>query len=657
MKPHRRARSAACRPWVQCARVIIVAAFALIAGAVINAGQALEKIISFDSEIWIQQDGSLDVRETITVEAEGDKIKRGIYRDFPTAYTTERGVKTTTTFDVQSVRRDGQQENWFTENQSNGVRLYIGNKEVFLQNGRYVYEISYKTDRQLGHFESFDELYWNVTGNGWNFEIDRVTAKIHLPDGANVLEHAGYTGSFGETGNDFTFSPTSATQVWFETTRILQPYEGLTVAVSWPPGFVTRPTATERAWKTFLDWGVEIIGGAGFFVLLIYYCIVWSKVGRDPRGGTIYPLYGPPDGVSPAAARFVRRMNFDNKAFTAAIVNLAVKGYLTIGQSRNKVYTLRKTGKTVQFSPGEKAMVAKLFPGSKDDITLKQSNHRKLSKARSALKSSLVADYEISYFARNIRHFVPGLVISGLVLVAMVLFSPEPVVAGFISVWLTGWSFGTGLLLWKLRSAWRAAISQGTITTIIAAIFLSLFSLPFVLGWFFGFGVFVTATSVGGALVILAVAGLNTLFHHLLKAPTLLGRQLLDQLDGFEMYLSVAEKDRMNLINPPQRTPELFEKYLPYALALGVEQKWAETFAGALGGIKDASTGRIRTYNPNWYSGSNFDGNLNSMTSSLSNSLSGAISSASTAPGSSSGGSSGGGSSGGGGGGGGGGGW
>ena len=393
-------------------------------------------------------------------------------------------------------------------------------------------------------------------------------------------------------------------------------------------------------------------------ILLVYYILVWRKVGRDPRRGTIYPLYGPPEGISPAAARFVRRMGFDNKAFTAAIVNLAVKGYLTIEQGRDKIYTLRETGETVEFSPGEKALVAKLFSGSRGSIRLKQSNHRKLSNARRALKTSLTADYEVNYFAKNFSYFIPGLVITALVVAMIIVFSPEPIAGAFMSVWLTGWSFGTGALVWQLPSAWRRARLQGTISTILAAVFLTLFAAPFVVGWFVGAGALLFATSVGGALLILAVAGLNTLFYRLLKAPTLLGRQLLDQLEGFEMFMTVAEKDRMNLINPPHRTPELFEKYLPYALALGVEQRWAEGFAGVLGTMMDPKTGHHRGYSPHWYSGSSFDGNLNTMATALGENLSGAISSAATAPGSSgSSGSSGGGSSGGGGGGGGGGGW
>ena len=95
-------------------------------------------------------------------------------------------------------------------------------------------------------------------------------------------------------------------------------------------------------------------------------------------------------------------MGFDNKTFTAAIVNLAVKGHLTIGQSRNKVYTLRETGETVEYSPGEEAMIAKLFTTKKGEVKLKQSNHRKLSNARKALKSSLEGDYEATYFAKNV---------------------------------------------------------------------------------------------------------------------------------------------------------------------------------------------------------------------------------------------------------------
>ena len=146
---------------------------------------------------------------------------------------------------------------------------------------------------------------------------------------------------------------------------------------------------------------------------------------------------------------------------------------------------------------------------------------------------------------------------------------------------------------------------------------------------------------------------MNGVFYHLLKAPTAAGRRILDQIDGFRMYLSVAEKERLNLENPPAHTPQLFEMFLPYALALDVEQQWAEKFADVL-----AIAGRnAGGYSPKWYSGTAWSSlGVAAFAGSLGSSLSSAISSASTAPGSSSGGG-GGGSTGGGGGGGGGGGW
>ncbi|MCJ7818329.1 MAG: DUF2207 domain-containing protein, partial [Syntrophales bacterium] len=164
------------------------------------------------------------------------------------------------------------------------------------------------------------------------------------------------------------------------------------------------------------------------------------------------------------------------------------------------------------------------------------------------------------------------------------------------------------------------------------------------------FSVFVSVP----AILILAAMGLvNALFYHLLKAPTLSGRKIMDQIEGFKLYLSVAEKERLNRLNPPEKTPALFERSLPYALALNVENAWSEQFAEVLA---RAGT-ETQPYSPVWYSGSSWDSSHTSRFSdSLGSSCAGAISSSSTAPGSSSG-SGGGGSSGGGGGGGGGSGW
>jgi uncharacterized membrane protein len=187
----------------------------------------------------------------------------------------------------------------------------------------------------------------------------------------------------------------------------------------------------------------------------------------------------------------------------------------------------------------------------------------------------------------------------------------------------------------------------------LGALGITLFALPFFVGEIAGAYLLTTAVSIPAAVTLAAMGFVNALFYHLLKAPTLSGRKIMDQIEGFKLYLSVAEKDRLNLLNPPEKTPALFEKYLPYALALNVENAWSEQFAEVLA---QAGT-EAQPYSPTWYSGSSWDSSrTSSFSDSLGSSFAGAISSSSTAPGSSSG-SGGGGSSGGGGGGGGGSGW
>ena len=137
-----------------------------------------EKINEYRSEIIVNQDGSLQVSETIRVTAAGNKIKRGIYRDFPTRYQKNAFLQFEVPFKVISVKRDGKPEPYHTEQQDNGVRVYIGRKNVRLKPGEYTYEIRYETNFQLGHFDDHDELYWNVTGNGWIFPIERVMATV-----------------------------------------------------------------------------------------------------------------------------------------------------------------------------------------------------------------------------------------------------------------------------------------------------------------------------------------------------------------------------------------------------------------------------------------------------------------------------------------------
>ncbi|MEM9681865.1 MAG: DUF2207 domain-containing protein [Pseudomonadota bacterium] len=641
--------------------LLLLLAFALVLSTVSILAPAKaadrERIVQYDSEIWVHSDGTMTVRETIEVEALGQQIRRGIFRDFPTTYEDDKGTRVVVDFHVEEVTRDGKPEPYHTERRGNGVRLYIGDKDVFIPKGRHVYTILYGTNRQLGFFEDFDELYWNVTGNEWAFPIESARAIVQLPKGARVLDHAAYTGPAGATGRNFTYTPLSEGVVRFDTTRPLNPGEGLTIAVSWPVGFVDRPTGTERAFYFISDNSALVVGLIGFGLLLLYYVYMWSKVGRDPEAGVIVAQYQPPDHLSPAGTRYVMRYGFDDKVFTAAIVSMAVKGALTIEEDAHKVYTLNATGGQDGLTPGERAIAAKLFRYS-GRIELKQKNHKRLQSAQKALKSKLRNEFEKTYFVRNTKFFVPGVVLSLVALGVLALAADEPAAAGFITLWLAGWTAGVYFLVRKAWRAWKGAVAAGNIAGLIGALVMTLFAVPFVGGEIMGLWIYATTASVGGAVMLLLMQAVNLLFYHLLKAPTLLGRQLMDRIEGFKLYLSVAEQDRMNMLNPPDQTPELFEKYLPYALALDVEQEWAEQFSGVLtaAGTAPGETRHGHPYRPAWYSGHALDRGLSGFGPALGGAFAGAIASASTSPGSRSG-SGGGGSSGGGGGGGGGGGW
>ncbi len=626
----------------------------LLTLAGISDAAGREVILGFHSDIRIQGDGSMMVTETIQVQAEGNQIKRGIYRDFPTTYKDRFGNRYRVGFDLVSVQKDGSGEPYHTESLSNGIRIYIGDKDVYLKNGIYTYSLSYITDRQLGFFDDHDELYWNVTGNGWEFPIQQATARVTLPPGVPTdrIGTEAYTGPLGAKGAAYQSGVDHDGTALFETTHPLNSYEGLTIVVTWPKGYVTEPTREEQIDRFLQDNRTALVGGIGIAVILLYYLLAWRAVGRDPRAGFIVPLYTPPKNFSPAAMRFVRRMGYDDKAFTAAIVNLAVKGYLKIREAQDGEFTLEKTdNQNIKLALGEAAVVRVLFGGRGKHVTLKQANHSRIGNALRAHKLSLKADYEKAYFQTNRRYLIPGILLSIATLAVCVLSLPgeeQMAAAGFFTLWLSIWTIGVFLLLMGAYRSWKGVASGGSIGGALGA---SLFAAPFVAAEIGALAALLAIVSPIYPVTFLAVLLINFLFYQWLKAPTLAGRRLLDQAEGFRLFLSVAESEEMNFRNPPEKTPELFEAYLPFALALDVEQQWAERFNDVL------SRAGSEAYQPSWYSGHNWNpGNLSGFAGAMGGAMSSAISSSSTAPGSSSGGG-GGGSSGGGGGGGGGGGW
>ncbi len=630
---------------------------------------AEERILEFGSEIAVGKDASLQVTETLRVRAEGIAIRRGIYRDFPTLYRAPDGSAVIVPFQVLAVLRDGRPEPYEVKPASNGKRVFIGNPERFLQPGIHTYTLVYRTARQIGFFGNHDELYWNVTGNGWRFPIDSAWCVVTLPGKAGITMTEAYTGKMGERGRDFRILKEADGTPRFVTTRPLLPGEGFSIVAGWPKGIVPEPSSLDRLKWKFRDNAGRIALFAGLAVVLLYYLLVWSRYGRDPRPGTIIPRFAPPEGYSPAGVRYLYRMGYDERCFTATLLGAAVKGFLTIEQD-GKQYFLRR-GPKFDFNLLDAEERVAVYPlvGMHDTLAVDQANHTVFSGAVTALKDLLKNRHYGRAFVRNTRFFVIGVLLTVLSLVLGVLLDPNignlPQNIAFAFVFpvmaLIALAFGTAIV--KQVKAVINGPRRGS--ALVRLLFLAVFTLPLssALG-FMGTGLAQAVSWPLLAAVVLLVLS-NVLFAWLLKARTPAGRKAMDEIEGFRLYLSVAEADRLNRLNPPDRTPELFERFLPYALALGVEQEWSEQFSDVF--ARMAAEGKAPEswqggYRPSWYMGDAIRGfNVGSFASNFGSSFSGAVSSASVAPGSRSGfgggGGGGGGGSGGGGGGGGGGGW
>jgi len=561
----------------------------LLSGLLLLVGvlQAQEEILRYDTDITIEESGDVIVQETITVRAEGKKIKRGIFRNFPTNYKDKLGNNYNVGFEVLGVLRNGEPEPYHTEEKDNGIYVYFGSSSRYLEKGEHTYVLTFRTDRQVGFFDTYDELYFNAIGGGWAFPILASTVVVHVPGGENSLQYAAYTGRSGSTGCSCEIKELLGA-VEFRLTEPLGSREQFTVAVGWKKGLVHEPTIMEKGTLLLRDNFNIILALIGLLVSFLYLYKSWEKVGRDPESGTIIPQYQPPDDFSPAMVNYVSEMGFTEEAFTASIVNLAVKGYLTIENDAGNFKLIKKEGSKEHLSSGENAVFLILLKNRRS-IMLDNLFHKEFSDAQSALHQHLAKGTQPTHFRVNSGRVVTGGIIGAVFLVISAIFSGSPLVPILMAI----------------------------------------------------------------ALVAMVIT-----FFYLMKAPSQKGRKALDDIEGFKLYLTVAEKNQMDAAHEPDMTTAIFEKYLPYAIALGVENAWARKFESRV------SKALQEAYKPRWYGGTYVYGGFHATTfsASLSNSFSSAISSAATPPGSSSGsggsfGGGGGGFSGGGGGGGGGGGW
>ena len=390
----------------------------LLACVVMPSAAAVERVTDFHSTVEIAADGVLTVRERITVEVEGREIRRGILRDFPTDYRDRFGSRVSVPFDVVSVTRDNLPEAYALERLSNGKRIRIGRADVLLSRGAHAYEITYRTARQIGHFPDHDELYWNVNGAGWTFAFDHISAEVLLPKPvpAAQLRAEAYTGPQGARGRDYqSFIRDGA--VGFTSTAPFKVQEGMTIVVGFPKGIVSEPGLFRRMGWFFSQNQGAAAGLIGLALMLGFLYWRWVAVGRDPEPGPKFPRYKAPDGMSPAAVRFVDRQGYDDRCFAAALLGLGSRGFLRI-ENHSDGFVLQPTGNKPAALAGEQAVISL----AAKPRTLDRTYDGDVETVRAAHERELRLLYEERAFSRNMGSFAAGCLIGAATIGAMFLF-------------------------------------------------------------------------------------------------------------------------------------------------------------------------------------------------------------------------------------------
>ncbi len=550
-----------------------------------------EKILSFISDLTIQTDGSLNVVETIEYNF-GETSKHGIYRTIPLGFRA-KGQPEHIDIEVLSVTDENNVSYIFEITSDDPLNIKIGDPDEII-NGVHTYVISYDVHSSIGFFDAYDELYWNVTGDAWEVPIEFVRATVSLPQDTPLdkLKLAHYCGVEGDKKTCGTFQHNENGFVEFSTEfdYRVKPGEQVTIAVGFPKGMVPVPSTRDFVIAFVQNYWFTPIP---FIVVFFWFrkrLVYWQKRRKYYKANTIIAEYDP-GLLSPLEAAFIVNGSAEFKDITAVIVSLAVRGFLKIENKDGEFFFTKIKDIDTDGAEYESTLLGQLDSMRESELGIKFG-----SSASEALKSAATSLLTRDYVSKSIR-----------------LQTADPLQrfsVAFIAFFL---AVNPGVFFWLMLGK--------------------------------GVGI-----AFSGACVLLGVISLflKNKSVYLLNKGFEAERKLL----GLKLYIKTAEEDRINFANAPAKTPELFEKLLPYAMVFNLEKKWAKEFEN------------IYTTPPSWYVGSAgafssvaFIHNIDSVSSTTTQAIAASVPSSSRSSWGGSSGSSGGGSSGGGGGGGGGGSW
>jgi uncharacterized membrane protein len=544
------------RAWLS--RTAALLGFLALSGVATASAKEL-RIENFDAHIVATSDGTIDVTETIRAHFIGANW-HGLYRSIPVEYVTPQGLNYTLFLDVKQVT-DGSGHNLKFESSRvrhyRKLKIYIPDADNSVQ----TISIEYTVSDAIKFFEDHDELYWNVTGDEWDVPIQSAHAQIILPAGASNIRATVFTGVFGSRAKDAEID-VAANGVEVRTTAPLPYHAGLTVAVAIDKGAIREPTAADLFGR-FLRSNWPLFLPVAVFCVMFY---LWWTRGRDPRLRPIAAQYEPPNQLTPGEAGTLVDNAANMRDITASIVDLAVRGYLAIeevqkdrllGLLHEKDYNFilqKDRSQWDALKAHEQALLDGFFTaGTVGETISMDSLQNRFYKTLPVMRSGIFDSLVSQGFYKRRPDSVRSTYIGA------------GVVIGALMIW------GGGALARAMGNAPLAFIIGGIVSAMVICAF----------GWF-------------------------------MPAHTEQGTRALEGVLGFEDFLNHVEADRFNRTI---KTPQMFEKFLPFAMAFGVEKNWSKAFDG------------IMTQPPGWYRGSsgpifypvNFTTNLNSMSSRASN--------------------------------------
>ena len=533
------------------------------------------RILAFDSVVELQPDGALKVTEHILVQKEAGFT--GIRRSIPLWVRRADGSLGYAGFELLDVQRDGMPEKWFIRRWGGFLHIHTGSSVEALSRGTYEYTFIYRITRQVRFFPDRDELFWTVTGDRWPFPIDHARVTVQWPQGLRIENVNLFVGSADLPGMDTVLVETTDDMLRAETTRTLEPGEGFRIAVAFPQGTLPRPSFWQR-WGYWLQDNmvlVSVVGGA--IALNLYFFLVWWLAGRDPRAGPVAPRWEPPQDISPAMAAWVREMAHaaaapeTERLLSAILTSLAVKGYLRMDVLAGNSVMVEKTREPALNLPAEERFLMRELFKEGPVFTFSLANQAALARLPARLQE-FMGHNSRPLLEENMPWFLGGLFVIALsvlgLLAAFMLDMPHAL-AGIVVV-IMAIVLSLILLIFVKASStiWWIIIASATILVVglLSLVYRdlipkSLQEMPFPM-------------MLLVAMAVLAITASMVIWQHWLRRPTPQGRKLLDDLEGLKMFIEMAGNSR----GGASMSVPLFEKLLPWAMALEREKPWVQAF-------------------------------------------------------------------------------